>query len=330
MFGLSLGPFITFLSIAAILSACAQGSIQAEPQREESSARGYMFLQSPEGPLSRYLGWNWVELGPTTEALFEKTIEKLISDCMSSKGHEYRPVSVHAASMRLESNSDLYHLSPRDYASTWGYGFSTSFQGRLPTFAVQDPNEELLERMDAQEKASWTAALQGTPAQDGRSGETLGCSESAVNNFFGARIKDFRLALQGISTQVERDHRIQEGHARWSACMEIEGFQAERPQDAQALALAWFDDALEDAAVGQTEPSGAVRIHLDGERLRRLRRDERALAIAHVQCLKDEGMANTLKAVRDEYEQSFLRQDKSMFRSVRAQVHRHLESLAAE
>jgi hypothetical protein len=131
-------------------------------------------------------------------------------------------------------------VGTRDFAQTYGFGFSTNPWGEVFVADWEpplDPNAAILAEMTAAQRQAWNDALWGPMPGEGHNFETWdwddgGCNGRAQAQAMGIMTPEqveLRDELAHFTTVVREDPRVQAAHQGYYACMAEAGFPGLAP-----------------------------------------------------------------------------------------------------
>ncbi|OPC77080.1 hypothetical protein B4N89_41675 [Embleya scabrispora] len=207
---------------------------------------------------------------PEQERFLHESEERAVAACMRQRGLSYREVP---AGRAVAENP--YGLLTETQAARNGYGLTADLLAGPP----DDPNAELLARLDPEGRAAWRAALTGTgkdertlsaPDSPDLRINTDGCVYLGRMALYGSEWEQAALTVAGLTTrvidQVLADPGFRSAQRRWADCMRANGEQFATLQDARG--------AIQNAA----HDAGGDRVALQAVGRRELRLAERDAA----------------------------------------------------
>jgi hypothetical protein len=289
------------------------------------------------GSLSRFLGWDW-ETVNMEDPFLQDRAEELVAACMASRNLEYQAVNYSAAYQRNRAWAERATLPPEEYASRYGFGVATSFEGKLPQIHAEDPNEERMEKMGEAERRAYQQALFGEAvATGGRAGTGAGkqvsfggCKGDAARQLLGGGGAEKLLAkYQQLTERIETDPRLAKAYRRWSGCMARAGHRHATPKEAEAQAVTAFHQLLREAlAAGPPKRAedGRMAVEVDQARLAQVRAAEVDTAVADQRCRARHHLEAVRSRVKAEHERRFIEENRDQLERQRDALRRMLGS----
>ncbi len=286
-------PAAIVLAAAALLAAA--GCSGSEPAPEET--------REP-GPAEAYLE---AALGFTADDAAQGALamEESIAACMADLGFEYVPYT--AGHHFIDVDEIDPPFGSREFAVQYGYGFAAvPEEMRSETTLGQNPNDEIMAAMSAEQLEAYESALWGDEP-----GVLGGCQGAARDQVWGDPEGDpIRTALEEeiarIDTElVPTEPEVTQAVALWATCMADAGVPGYTdPVDAEERAWnRWiaFNDALAgDPELAATDPAGKVV----GEDA--IAQEEAAVATADWDCRRESGYDDAWRAARDRLQQEYV------------------------
>ncbi len=176
----------------------------------------------------------------------ERVRQEAVAQCMTAQGFEYSPVD-YSQFDGFGPGSDL-DPSSREYAETYGLGFSTFFEEQGfggPGGVFVDPNQEYVEALSDSARDAYYAALYGEQPEfdpsfsdddfeaqleenpelfqpQGCEGEAF--SESSSFGNLDRVYRELGDQLEEVFSRAESDPRIVAARADWAVCMADAGY----------------------------------------------------------------------------------------------------------
>lgn len=291
---------------------------------EESSADGDDTPMNAVSPIGAF----FAEGGGFEAALDEYTarVEEEIVRCMAEQGFEFKPTRSTRSNPVEDAQAEL---SERAWTLEFGYGISTSFDS-IASNQATDPNAEIIFSLSAGEREAWLDTLFGVDREGfdvdtgARPLEEQGCIGSSIIATGGQGpiegLEDFGSAYEeGEQAIYDRPEMITAVEA-WSQCMGAAGYpgnaELDDPEDdvrqrldAITTPLGAALDAADDEEMRALVSGDTLDIEslpgLDVDALRELQSDERAIALADLDCY-DEHVRAIFEPLRDEFERGLL------------------------
>lgn len=241
-----------------------------------------------------------------------REVEEAVADCMAEQGFEYVP-STEDTSMVIEG--EAVDTTTRKWAEDNGYGISITPDGQAHVSTFTDPNHATVAALTPAAQEAYYAALLGDLASfDGADLaatppvlDDMGCTGRAQQEVYGVAgdeqapgsvEMDFLEMVAEFKDGLPDDAALAEVSARWAACMDDAGSSGyATPQAAR--------DEFQQRA-GQLEMDPENGLPAEGPELEALQEEERATAIADVDCQKETGFEAAFRAMRFEREQEFI------------------------
>ncbi|MBO3744390.1 hypothetical protein [Actinoplanes flavus] len=230
----------------------------------------------------------------------------LVTACMAAAGLPYRPWR------RPLPPALASGLAPAEFAATAGFGITTGIGSVQPGRPVVDPNRQVLRTLNEEQRKAYRPARD---ACDRRAMSTLGvpplseAGEFVTSPAVGEKLRE-------IAGAAEHDARVARARADYRSCMSAAGRPASTPAEVtadfqakarpytttyQAQATARADRGEDPSRLTLAEVFPAPQL----ERLRRLQREEIAVAVVEQPC--GTALKSVVDAVHREYELSTLR-----------------------
>jgi hypothetical protein len=267
----------------------------------------------------------YFEDGGGLEAAFAEygvKVDEQITVCMAQQGFEYGASAPDVPEIdRLQGE-----LTVHEWTAQFGYGVSTSFDSIIAQQA-SDPNTEIFLTMSPDEQELWIAALTGQ-SEDGfefaPALEDQGCIGEAILATGGGDVIDgiesFGNAYdEGEDALFDRREMVDAVDA-WSRCLSEAGYghMAAREDPEESITDRFTEVVAPlDAAIEDIDPDDARALFagdsveledlpgLDVQALRELQDDERALALADLDCYEDH-VKVIFEPLRDDFENGLL------------------------
>jgi hypothetical protein len=304
----ALRALIAAALVIAALGATACGGTQKAPAKEGAATSAEVEDQ---------LG-----LDQTGSMARQSRVEAAIRDCMKAEGFDYVPVDPVAQRAALLGSG---RLSDEDFINQFGYGISTLW-GRGG--AQADPNARARAALGPADRRAYDRALWGenrgasfTDAVDrGDFSKLGGCTRKATERVFGGAqvLTQVQGKLDSLDERILEDQRMVRAIEKWSGCMALAGFRYEEPEDIDGDLFGRMEK-LVGPIPGQFAtgpPAGETARSYDRGALRRLQREEVAVARADYRCeLKN--ITPVENVVRPEYEEQFRRQNASLLNQIK-------------
>ena len=266
--------------------------------------------------------------GGFDDAIAEYTmrVEEAIVLCMAAQGFEFA-MSDDGRVNEVEQRQN--ELTTREWTSDYGFGISTSFDS-IAQDRTSDPNTAIFVSMSESEREIWVDTLSGGSFEalagdfNSRPLEDQGCIGQALIETGGAE------AIEGISAfgdvyaegqQALYDQRsMVQAIDAWARCMSESGYPTysglDDPESDISDRFDLITDPLDGALENLTDEQGEAIISgeslnlddlpgLDVDALRALQADERALALADLDCYELHVQA-IYEPLRDEFESGLL------------------------
>lgn len=264
---------------------------------------------------------------------------ELIQQCMLERGFEYRVPPKDAVSFGGLVGGGL---SDEEFASTYGLGVSPSYVSTLggvgpPALAdvQRDPNDEILQSLEGEERRQWYLALWGYEAgpapipRDEGADDFGSCNAEAAEAVAEVQVlvEPILLVLDGVDVRVSADPRMAAAERVWSRCMGERGhsFASERAmrdhffeelQKVRAEALR--SDGGDSSHVTGIEAGGSSVEKRLAEALDPLAKREIEAAIANLEC--DGPRRAVYELVRFEVEQALVDENIGLFAEIGASL----------
>lgn len=310
--------------------------------------------EMPESPLSEYFGAGDLS-GEDAEAQMqaqEQATQESIRDCMAEQGFEYVPFVPDWGDMAFVGGVDFENLTQREYAEQHGFGISTYDMDEAATEEdpyADDPNTALREQLGDSERAAYEAALYGAPMEmpEGADGvdvemaevpeDQMGCEQKAYENQGGEVSTLYESLDEGFTEMDERvtsDERMVEATKDYVACMQEAGYDGlteiydihdqfgERLSELAGSVEGEdpFADFSEDELAAMSEEEIEALFpepaDIDPAALEALREEEIAAAVADLGCREE--TEPLMAAVRAEYEQQFVDENRDVLEQIKA------------
>lgn len=232
----------------------------------------------------------------------EILVQSMVQECMISRGFEYVPEDVSAATLFTpQPGADLTDL---EYAREWGLGISTytSYLATDPAGSrpVQvNPNEDHLATLSVQEADAWLLAFDG--GVEGFTDNDIfmqSCFYQAAQAVQTSVISEFQDELSRVDERVAQDSRFLEAERAWSQCMNEHGFNF-----ATELAMHQSFSIEVDVLLSSTPDGGEAALG-GGPAFDELIERERRAAEASLDCQGDKEQVQA--EVRREIEAEFI------------------------
>ncbi|MFI1305030.1 hypothetical protein [Streptomyces sioyaensis] len=163
--------------------------------------------------------------------------ERAVTACMRQRGFSYREVP--AGRMVAENP---YGLLTEAQAAREGYGLTADLLAGLP----DDPNSQLLTRLDARRRAAWRNALTGTSKHERTLSapdspdlliNTDGCVYLGRRTLYGSEWEQAELTIAGLTARVINrvltDPGFRSAQQAWADCLRAKGESFTTLQDAR-------------------------------------------------------------------------------------------------
>lgn len=211
---------IALLALLLAVSACGDG---AEASGET---------------LEDFFGWGVEAADPAAQeaewADQHRRMEEHVAACMAEQGFEYVPQELNFGGTVSHPRNEL---SEEEFREEYGYGISTvSFDddAMMAADEFEDPNWDIVSRMDPAEQDAYYAALHGEMPQFDPDDpdaafewEMGGCYGDAERETFGQRQEvweELGPLFEDLYERMQADPRIADAQAAWSACMADAGY----------------------------------------------------------------------------------------------------------
>ncbi|RSD16369.1 hypothetical protein [Amycolatopsis eburnea] len=223
---------------------------------------------------------------PEVDRALHEAEERSVGLCMQKRGFSYQPVPAR----QLPFTENPYGLLSENEASVDAYGITAL----ALTAAPDDPNLEVLARLESAGRAAWQATLTGTAqhrivlAAPGAATLTIstdGCAFIGRETLYGQGWEQQQLTLDGLSADIVStvlaDAGFRKGEKAWATCMRRLGEVAESLQQARGL----IQEAVTRAD--------------DRASLRRVGTDELRIARHDAACQHQANLAEVVRSVQD-------------------------------
>jgi hypothetical protein len=272
------------------------------------------------------------------DPVLQDRAEAYVAACMAAKNLEYQPVDYSAAYERNRAWAERATLSPEEYASRYGFGVATSFEGKLPQVHAEDPNEERMAEMGTAERRAYQQALFGEVAGIGAAAgpgaakpvSFGGCKGDAARQLLGGEGAEQLLAkYRRLTERIETDRRMAKAYRAWSGCMARAGYRYATPREAEAGAVTAFHQMLRDAlAAGPPKRAddGRMVVAVDQARLAQVRDAEVDTAVTDRRCRVRHGIETLHTRVQADHERAFLAENRDQLERQRDTLRRLLGS----
>lgn len=192
-------------------------------------------------------GFGDIEDAEASQARFEqeeRERQELLAECMAAQGFEYVPVDYSQFATFAGPGGDL-DPSSREFAETYGFGFSTFDDQAFAEPAVDfvDPNQEYVEALSDSARDAYYAALYGQPPEidesmtedeinamleenpelfqpQGCEGEAFQSTSDGLESVYTALSDQF----EDLYQRVQADPRVVAWEADWASCMADAGY----------------------------------------------------------------------------------------------------------
>lgn len=338
-----------------VLTGCgASGSSESDGSSgsDEASFADRKLTDMGESPLSEFFGADQLA-GDDADAEMkaqEQATQESIRDCMVEQGFEYVPF-VPDWETGFVGGIDYENLTQGEFAEQYGFGISTydMEQGAEEDPYADDPNQAVREELSESARAAYEAALYGAPmeAPEGAEGETFdmadvpddqkGCEQKAYESQGGEVNALYESLNDGFTELEERatsDERMVAATADYTSCMQDAGYDglkdlyeiqnqfSERFGELQGGGMEQdpFADLTEEELAAMSEEEMEALIpepaEIDPAALEALRKEEVAAAGADLRCR--ESTDSMMAAVRAEYEQQFVDENREVLDQIKA------------
>jgi hypothetical protein len=251
-------------------------------------------------------------------------VEEQIRACMKDQGFDYIPQDTSQMGMRVSFGPGGEQQDPK-FRRTKGYGITTTLSDEPGTRGPSendDPNEEIRNALNEEDKKAYDIALHGEsrqePGEGGRTGgvimrrevggsgegpqlDQMGCFGKAQQEVPGGPAT-IGPSIKEMMERVESDPRLVRANAAWATCMSGAGFgQFEKPQSIPDYLFTKLQELT-------NSTDGSVRIdeNVDQVALGSLQHEELAMARADDDCARRTGRTKIETQVREEAQQRFL------------------------
>lgn len=295
-----------------------------------------------EGPLAKYMSALYDESGWTDERMEadHKKTEKIVAECMTKEGFEYKPAPFQGGGMVIGGEDDEGpQMGTMEFAKQYGYGIVDNPWNEAATEEPseeipEDPNQKYLESLSESEQMAYSETLYGPQptaeemaAMEEEEAEPIpydwkkaGCQGKAQHEVQGeqsyeAASKDpayadlFKSVEEFWQKQYENNDALDALDRKWADCMSKAGFSdSAKRNDAQSKLNDEWNEVM---SQGQpTDDSGEWKEPRKAEK-KKFQEREIEVAVADVTCAEkvqydDKAAALNLKAEQkfvDEHEQ---------------------------
>lgn len=307
----------------AASSASSSSSSGSEPETSADGVAAGGTAMAASSPIGAFFD------GGFDDALAEYTtrVEEAIVVCMAEQGFRFA-VSENGRVNEIEARQN--ELTTREWTAQYGFGISTSFDS-IARNQTSDPNVEIFFSMSESEREVWSQTLSGGDIGAALGGdfgsrplEDQGCIGQALIDTGGQE------AIEGLSTfgdiyeegeaALFDTREMVEASDAWARCMSEAGFlnyaNLDDPEDEISERLGVVTAPLSAAIDNLSDEEGEALISgesldledlpdLDVQALRDLQDDERALALADLDCYEAEVQA-IFEPLRDDFENGLL------------------------
>lgn len=251
--------------------------LPVEPDQQSTADTSVASDPPIPSPLAEYPGFGHnIDRDEAQFELEEQEREDMVADCMSGQGYKYTP----APSIVLRGE-----LGEEDLE-------------RLLSEASTDPNDAHVASLSEEQRQAWYMALTGVPDPNAPEAADLpdfesggGCVGEALRQLPGvyALRQQLQPELDAMEEAIATDSRVAVEEQEWSRCMQTKGYDFGSPSamhaavDETAAELSDFASAAEELEAQQLKASQAGQ-----------------------ECYLP--LSRTIKAVRDEHEQTFVSQ----------------------
>ena len=338
--------FVTMLILAALAVAACGGSSDGD------------VVASGSSPLEEIFGFGGSASEQQARAEEQnREMEEAIRQCMADQGFEYTPNTENFGFMVRGIEGE--DLSDREYAEQYGFGITTiGFDTEESTTIFEpesDPNFERMNQMSESERLAYEKALWGdfTRFDESMSEEEMneafaeptGCQATAAESVFGnfEIFETLTPAFEDMEQRFNADPRVAEFNAEFAECISGQGYQYGDPTEMQEEAFMLMDDVFGSDEFGSDElalaptPEEVEQMTeeelrdafpmfagpgWDEEKLAAAQDEERAMAVAAVECgvSPRTGTSEAILSIRYEYEQALIDENREVFDEFEAQT----------
>lgn len=183
----------------------------------------------------------------------EAAAQASIAECMSAAGFEYFP---RTSDIAVYEEPEYDYLS-REYAETYGFGYSTMLEPGFATVAVDsedDPNNDYVNSLSEAEQEQYYLTLHGDQSvwetiesdeqlaelqaeqpelfePTGCEGEAWAASDNGSNEVY----ETYGDELDQLYESAMNDPAVVSGVSDWAACMAEQGFSVSEPDDLDTI-----------------------------------------------------------------------------------------------
>ncbi|WP_374010250.1 hypothetical protein [Leifsonia sp. LS-T14] len=271
-------------------------------------------LSPKDSPLVKMLGSAFG--ADNSEALREqeRTVQKLVAQCMTDEGFEYTPNDRGVAVIGVD---EMAKQQTEEWISKNGYGMSVSPTEDSPA----DPNDDYVASLSESQQQAYYAALHGEqpPTEDGTIREydekTAGCYDKSyrkANGGKGFAWQDKKYApllekMNAIEEKTEKVPAVKAAAAKWSECMADAGYSGlKKQQDAVEYA-----SEKNSALYGGSEESGGTPPTPSAAELKKARDAEIKIALADFRCAKKTDYTDIKLRAQFDLEKKFIADNKA-------------------
>lgn len=168
------------------------------------------------------------------ETTKRQTVEKMIADCMKTKGFQYEvppPIQMSSRSADFTGASSLLRTDDelRQYRQRYGYGiysaqlFPDDPMVKLPVMRPgNNPNNKIREALDPARQKAWDAAL-GSDPKVGRT--EPGCADAAYEKVFGTADPDQDANNKRAYEKFRTDPAVVKAAQQYGDCLREKGYK---------------------------------------------------------------------------------------------------------
>ena len=302
-----------------------------------------------EGPLTKYMSALYDESGWTDERMEadHKKTEKIVAECMTKEGFEYKPAPFQGGGMVFGGEDDEGpQMGTMEFAKQYGYGIIDNPWNEAATEESseeipEDPNQKYLESLSESEQQAYSETLYGpqptaeemAAMEEGDSEgyvydwKKAGCQGKAQHEVQGEQgyeaansdpaYADLMKALEEFGQQqYENNDTIEALDRKWAECMAKADF-ADFPKRMEAQQKLW-DEWGEVQGQGQTSEDAEPKEPSKAEQ-KKFQEREIEIAVADVTCADKLKYDEKVAAANLKAEQKFVDEHEKQLKALVAQ-----------